>query len=141
MRDDPIGHSRPRDIWPTFRGRAAGAVSSIYLMNFSSYDERAESKWESDSRNVDYGIFRITPKKRARRRRLNRALYIWRKLNLTARRVARKFECTSLIPLHKRNVQTTLAISSLCARGQDQHKRVGRANVGGNGFTPGRTAP
>jgi len=34
-------------------------------MNFSRYDERGESKWELDSHNVEYGIFRATPKKHA----------------------------------------------------------------------------
>ena len=34
-------------------------------MKFSSRAERGESKRELDSRNVNYGIFRATPKKRA----------------------------------------------------------------------------
>jgi hypothetical protein len=31
-----------------------------------SHNERGESKWELDSRNVPYGIFSATPKKRAK---------------------------------------------------------------------------
>jgi hypothetical protein len=36
------------------------------LSKFRGRNERPESKWELDSRNVPYGIFCATPKKRAR---------------------------------------------------------------------------
>jgi hypothetical protein len=36
------------------------------LTEFWSREERAESKWELDSRNVRYGIFSATPKKHAK---------------------------------------------------------------------------
>jgi len=36
------------------------------LSKFRGRNERAESKWDLDSRNVDYGIFRATPKKHAK---------------------------------------------------------------------------
>jgi hypothetical protein len=36
------------------------------LSKFRDRNERRESKWELDSRNVPYGIFPATPKKRAR---------------------------------------------------------------------------
>jgi len=37
------------------------------LSKFRSRNERAESNWELVSRNVPYGIFSATPKKRAKR--------------------------------------------------------------------------
>jgi hypothetical protein len=36
------------------------------LSNFLGHRKRGESKWDFESRNVAYGIFRETPKKRAR---------------------------------------------------------------------------
>jgi hypothetical protein len=58
--------------------------------------------------------------------------------SLTARRVARKLEFTSLIPPHKRNVQT---ISSLMRSRPRSNKRVDEpASGSGNGSAPERTA-
>jgi hypothetical protein len=38
------------------------------LREFWRRGERADSKWDLDSRNTHYGIFPATPKKRARSR-------------------------------------------------------------------------
>jgi hypothetical protein len=45
------------------------------LSKFRGRNERPESKWELDSRNVRYGIFSATPKKRAKSP-LNHRVYI-----------------------------------------------------------------
>jgi hypothetical protein len=66
--DDPVAHLRTPSTSPTLRRPAATMSTDLNqdLNIFWSRNERAESKWDLDSRNVDYGIFRATPKKRAK---------------------------------------------------------------------------
>src|ERR1019366_6477429 len=45
------------------------------LSKFRGRNERRESKWDLDSRNVPYGIFSATPKKRAKWRPDSTALF------------------------------------------------------------------
>jgi hypothetical protein len=68
LRDDPVAHLRPRVR--TYIVRVSSNIVFLdlnqNLSNFWRRDERAESKRELDSRNVPYGIFCATPKKRAK---------------------------------------------------------------------------
>ena len=67
LRDDPITHLRALlpDLCREGRQQRYRPDLNQDRNKFWRNDERAESKWELDSRNVKYGIFRATPKKRA----------------------------------------------------------------------------
>jgi len=43
-----------------------GMILNQDLSKFRGGNERRESNWELDSHNTQYGIFRATPKKRAK---------------------------------------------------------------------------
>ena len=68
LRDDPVSHLRYflPDLSREGRQQRYRLDLNQDLSKFRDCHERAESKWELDSRNVDYGIFRATPKKRAK---------------------------------------------------------------------------
>jgi hypothetical protein len=69
LRDDPVAHLRPLSPSPVSRGSGSndiGLILTRILSKFQGRNERRESKWELDSRNTHYGIFRATPKKRAK---------------------------------------------------------------------------
>jgi len=67
LRDDPIAHLRPLspDLYHEGQQQRHWTDLNQDLSNFWRLRERPESKWDLDSRNVRYGIFRATPKKRA----------------------------------------------------------------------------
>ncbi len=68
LRNDPVTHLRPLlpDLCREGRQQRYRLDLNQDLNKLRGRNERAESKWDLVSRNVDYGIFRATPKKRAK---------------------------------------------------------------------------
>jgi hypothetical protein len=68
LRNDPVTHLRPllQDLCREGRQQRYRLDLNQDLNKFRGRNERRESNWDLDSRNVPYGIFRATPKKRAK---------------------------------------------------------------------------
>ena len=66
--DDPVSHFRLVTTRPTLQGPVQRRRRDLNQdrSNFFGRGKRRESKWDLDSRNVPYGIFSATPKKRAK---------------------------------------------------------------------------
>jgi hypothetical protein len=66
--NDPVSHFRLVATRPTLRGPVQRRRRHLNQdrSNFFGRGKRRESKWDLDSRNVPYGIFSATPKKRAK---------------------------------------------------------------------------
>jgi hypothetical protein len=77
LQDDPVSRLRPllRDPYREDRKQRYRLDLNQDLSKFRGRNERRESKWELDSRNVPYGIFSATCEKRANCR-LNHRFYI-----------------------------------------------------------------
>jgi hypothetical protein len=58
--------SFPGELNDLIGGSNAPSILTTLSSRFGAREGRAESKWELDSRNVRYGIFSATPKKRAK---------------------------------------------------------------------------